>query len=260
MTISVKHAFTSPKADGTDSTLVQPSNWNADHNLTMASGNLLGRTTAGTGAVEEISVGTGLSLSSGVLDTAGVLSIAKGGTNASDAATARTNLGVVNANDATMTIAAGGGLSGGGAFTGNQSANSTVTVSHGATSTQASVTNTGTTVIQSVGVDGYGHVTSLASTTLNTTPTTAQVEAATAGANAGDVGTYSFLIHHGLVSGVTIFNPGQTITANGSNLQYTNVGTDISAVPSGTTWRCMAYTKYDSGTTSYPATLWLRIS
>lgn len=67
MTVSLKHAFTSAKADGGDTTLVQPSNWNAEHTLTMATARLLGRTTAGTGAAEEISVGTGLTLSAGSL-------------------------------------------------------------------------------------------------------------------------------------------------------------------------------------------------
>lgn len=32
--MGIKHAFTSAKADGTDNTLVQPSNWNADHTIT----------------------------------------------------------------------------------------------------------------------------------------------------------------------------------------------------------------------------------
>lgn len=54
MTISVKHAFTSAKADGADATLIRPSNWNAEHTLTLATDNLLGRSTAGTGAVEEV--------------------------------------------------------------------------------------------------------------------------------------------------------------------------------------------------------------
>lgn len=67
MAISLKHAFTSGKADGPDSTLVQPSNWNAEHTLTLATNRLVGRTTAGTGAAEEISVGTGLSLSATTL-------------------------------------------------------------------------------------------------------------------------------------------------------------------------------------------------
>lgn len=79
MTISLKHKFTSAVADGGDTNLVQPSNWNDDHDLTMATSRLLGRTTAGTGAAEEISVGTGLSLSSGSLDVSTV-PIANGGT------------------------------------------------------------------------------------------------------------------------------------------------------------------------------------
>lgn len=67
MAISLKHNFQSAIADGGDTSLVQPSNWNAEHNLTLATSRLIGRTTAGTGAAEEISVGTGLSLSAGSL-------------------------------------------------------------------------------------------------------------------------------------------------------------------------------------------------
>lgn len=54
MVISVNHAFVSAKADGTDASLVRPSNWNAAHAITLDSGNLMGRQSAGNGAVEEI--------------------------------------------------------------------------------------------------------------------------------------------------------------------------------------------------------------
>lgn len=54
MAISVKHPFTSPKADGTDSTLVQPSNWNAEHTITLAAGKVLGRDTSAAGAMQEL--------------------------------------------------------------------------------------------------------------------------------------------------------------------------------------------------------------
>lgn len=67
MAISLKHNFTSAVADEGDTSLVRPSNWNAEHDLTLATARLLGRTTAGTGSAEEISVGTGLNLSSGSL-------------------------------------------------------------------------------------------------------------------------------------------------------------------------------------------------
>lgn len=67
MTIGLVHAFVSAKADGGDATLIQPSNWNDEHTLTMATGYLVGRTTASAGAAEEISVTSPLSLSGGAL-------------------------------------------------------------------------------------------------------------------------------------------------------------------------------------------------
>lgn len=56
MAVHVKHNFQSAKTDGTDATLVQPSNWNADHDITLATGKVLGRLTAGTGPVEELDI------------------------------------------------------------------------------------------------------------------------------------------------------------------------------------------------------------
>jgi hypothetical protein len=54
MAVQIKHAFVSLKGDGSDLTQVQPSNWNAAHLLTQATGKVLGRVTAGAGATEEI--------------------------------------------------------------------------------------------------------------------------------------------------------------------------------------------------------------
>lgn len=54
MTISVTHDFESAKADGPDSTRVQPSHWNADHVLEMATSRVLGRVTASVGPVQEL--------------------------------------------------------------------------------------------------------------------------------------------------------------------------------------------------------------
>jgi hypothetical protein len=71
MTVSLKHQFNSGKLDGSDATLVQPSNWNAEHTLSLATSRLLGRTTAGAGAAEEISVAGALTLSAGTLTGTG---------------------------------------------------------------------------------------------------------------------------------------------------------------------------------------------
>jgi hypothetical protein len=46
MAISLRHGFGSGKLDGTDDTLVQPSNWNSEHVLAIGVPKLFGRTTA----------------------------------------------------------------------------------------------------------------------------------------------------------------------------------------------------------------------
>jgi hypothetical protein len=56
MTITIKHAFTSTKGDGTDALEVQPSHWNAVHATSMSANTLIGRLTAGAGAFEEIPI------------------------------------------------------------------------------------------------------------------------------------------------------------------------------------------------------------
>jgi hypothetical protein len=58
-------------------------------------------------------------------------------------------------------VTAGDALTGGGT-------SGTVTLNHADTSSQGSVNNSGTTFIQDVTLDGFGHVTSLGSTTIST--------------------------------------------------------------------------------------------
>ena len=69
------------------------------------------------------------------------------------------------ANNATITISAGAALTGGAAFTTNQSSNETITINHADTSTQASVNNSGRTYIQDITLDTYGHITGITSAT-----------------------------------------------------------------------------------------------
>jgi hypothetical protein len=94
--------------------------------------------------------------------SSGVQTQLDSGANATTALTSRvTTLESVPAGgggDITGVIA-GTGMTGGGS-------SGTVTVSHSDTSTQASVTNSGNTVIQSVTVDGFGHITGLTSATI----------------------------------------------------------------------------------------------
>lgn len=68
--------------------------------------------------------------------------------------------GIATGATVNQTITAGSGLTGGGS-------GATVTLSHSDTSSQASVNNSGTTYIQDVTLDTYGHITGLASATLS---------------------------------------------------------------------------------------------
>lgn len=104
MTISLKHTFQSANPDGPDATQVQPSNWNQEHVLTCSTARMLGRTTAGTGVVEELSVGTGLSLSAGTL-AVGTVAVPNGGTGLTTLTANNVLLG--NGTSAVQTVAPG---------------------------------------------------------------------------------------------------------------------------------------------------------
>jgi hypothetical protein len=72
-----------------------------------------------------------------------------------------TSIGTANASNATITLNAGGAITGGGTFTLDQSSSKTITFNHQDTSSQSSSSNSGRTYIQDIGLDAYGHVTSL---------------------------------------------------------------------------------------------------
>lgn len=69
MAISLTHTTVAVGTDAGNGEIAK-AQWNENHTLTMATARLLGRTTAGAGAVEEISAGTGISLSGGSLAVA----------------------------------------------------------------------------------------------------------------------------------------------------------------------------------------------
>ena len=74
MTITLAHSFVSAKAQGADATLVSKNEWNAAHSFLCATGVLLGRSTAATGAVEEITpTSTDFALTGGAISLAAPL-------------------------------------------------------------------------------------------------------------------------------------------------------------------------------------------
>jgi uncharacterized protein YneR len=68
-------------------------------------------------------------------------------------------------NNATITIQAGSGLTTGGDFTTNQGTDETITLAHSDTSSQSSMTTGGRTYVNSITLDGFGHVTALGTNT-----------------------------------------------------------------------------------------------
>lgn len=73
MTIGITHKFVSTKGDGTDTTLVRPSNWNDTHTIQCATGVVLGRQSAGAGPAEELPL---TSYMAGLLNTADFATLA----------------------------------------------------------------------------------------------------------------------------------------------------------------------------------------
>ena len=73
--------------------------------------------------------------------------------------------GSVSVGNGTLTVQGTGALGGSGTFTANQSGNTTISISHDDTSSQASVNNSGRTYIQDITLDTYGHITGITSAT-----------------------------------------------------------------------------------------------
>jgi hypothetical protein len=69
MAISLTHTTVAVGTDAGNGEIAK-TQWNENHTLTIGTGKLIGRTTAGTGAAEEISAGSGLTLSGGSLAVA----------------------------------------------------------------------------------------------------------------------------------------------------------------------------------------------
>lgn len=136
MAISVKHAFQSAKADGLDSTLVQPSSWNAEHTITAAAGVVLGRNTSGAGAIQELPIAVDVS---GNVALAGALSV-DGNTTLGNASTDS-----VTVNSASVTFANATTIAGALTFSGAVGFNGNTTL--GDASTDTVTLNAGTVSI-----------------------------------------------------------------------------------------------------------------
>jgi len=135
-------------------------------------------------------------------------------------------------NNGTLTVQGTGALGGSGTFTANQSGNTTISISHDDTSSQASVDNSGLTVIQDVTLDTYGHTTGLASVDLTSGVDgriTAKEFAVDLDAAEGSVtkSTNTYTVTHGLASRDVMIEIYDTST-------YDTVYADVARPTTGT--------------------------
>lgn len=150
-------------------------------------------------------------------------------------------------NDNTITLAAGGAMTGGGAFTVNQGINETITLSHADTSLQSSVSNTGRTYIQSITLDTYGHITDITSATETVVNTDTQrtdedirdvIGAALVGSGATTV-TVNDLADTITISSTdtnTTYSAGAGLSLSGTTFSHSDTSTQASVNNSGTTF------------------------
>jgi len=149
--------------------------------LTQTTSRLLGRTTAGTGAVEEITVGTGLSLSAGTLATSGGSQLQEQLFTASGSWTAPT--GVTRA----YAVVIGGGGGGQGGINSSCAGDSPPGGFGGAAVGMVTVTP-GTTYTITIGGGGTGGVSGAQSGTSGGTSSFGALMSATGGAGGGGPG------------------------------------------------------------------------
>ena len=142
------------------------------------------------------------------------------------------------ANDGTVTVTGGTGLTGSGAFTMNQAHDEIVTIHHADTSSQSSVNNSGRTYIQDITLDSMGHITGISSATETVVDT--NTNKLTTWKVTGDSGGSATIGHGETVdiaggSNVTTSRSGNTITINATDTNTdTNTTYDLT-IPTGTT-------------------------
>ena len=131
-----------------------------------------------------------------------------------------TAITIPTANNGTLTVNSGTGLTGSGTFTANQAGNGTITLSHSDTSSQGSVNNSGSNFIQDITLDAFGHVTGITS-------------AAAGGGTTTIIGTGSYVLM-GTNRRNFAYNEGTTIAPNGDgNERYGVVYGDSGGSTSG---------------------------
>lgn len=228
--MKIAHPFTSAKADGTDATQVQPSNWNADHTLTLTGPAILGRSATGVGAAAEVTVGDGLTLAANTLSATALGVLSDSVSVAPRAATLNFTGATVTASgsDVTIAITPGGG---GGAV---------------ATNLSLTASATGVTVVSDSGTDAA--IPSASDTLAGVMPSAAKVKldgiALNATANSTDANLRDRTTHTGFqavstVTGLQTALDGKATAGQGSKA-------DTAVQPAGLTKAAVGLSNVDN--------------
>jgi hypothetical protein len=225
---------------------VAPSAYASANGLTMATARLLGRTTASTGAAEEITVGSGLSLSAGTLSASGGVTTIGFGTTGLTPASATSGVVTVAG---TLAVANGGsGVTTSTGTTNNVLSNSPTLVTPDLGTPSAlvgtNISGTSNTFVAGFGVNQTWQVVTRALATTYTNSTGKPIYVKVTSVTQGNVtSTYTLLIN-GTVSIII----GQTSTQSTAQI---NTGAPI---PVGATYRITA-----SGSTLIALSQWTEL-
>ena len=165
MAVSLTHTFVSAIPDGADTSVVRPSNWNAEHTLTGTVNTLMGFDA--TGASQSVTVGSGLTYSAGTITATGdgsgtvtsvaALTLGTSGTDLTSTVANGTTTPVITLNVPTASASNRGALSSTDWTTFNNKGSGTIT---SVTATAPVVSTGGTTPVISMAaatasVNGY---------------------------------------------------------------------------------------------------------
>jgi len=141
------------------------------------------------------------------------------------------------ANNATVTVSAGNALTGGGTFNVDQASNSTITINHEDTSSQASVNGSGRTYIQDITLDAYGHVTGIGTATetvvnTDTNTTSLAIENVSGTSQFTVTDTVGLEFAAGGAASVAFDSTNKRVTYSSTNTEYSNATTSTAGLMS----------------------------
>ena len=240
MAVSLKHTFVSAIPDGSDTSVVRPSNWNAEHTLTGTINTLMGFDA--TGASQSVTVGSGLTYSAGTITATGdgsgtvtsvaALTLGTSGTDLSSTVATGTTTPVITLNVPTASASNRGALSSADWTTFNNKGSGTVTSVTGTAPVVSSGGATPAISMAAATTSVNGYLTSTDWTTFNNKGSGSVTSVSGTGTVNGITLTGTVTTTGSLTLGGTLSNVSLTTQVTGT-LPVANGGTGITSLGTG---------------------------